>query len=74
MPEDKTYTTVSFEQRVILRLAELQAQLDAQAQSIHKLSERQDHADAWLHKLLNPTGDGVPAVNTPALFDHEDGI
>ena len=71
----------TIDQRITAQLNDLQAQLmqtNANIQdlavAVHKLRERQDHADAWLHKLLNPNGDAVPAVNAPTLFDHEDGL
>jgi hypothetical protein len=35
-------------------LGKLEAAVDVLTLQVHRLSERQNHADAWLHKLLNP--------------------
>jgi DNA repair exonuclease SbcCD ATPase subunit len=55
----------------------LTLQVNTQTQKIHKLSEHQNHADAWLHKLLNPD-DNPSTVGTASAGqfsgDHEDGV
>jgi hypothetical protein len=63
-----TVDTRTVDQRII-------AQLAAQELRILKLEQHAQHADAWLHKLLNPNGDGEMPTFAPTLFDDpQDGI
>lgn len=81
--DDYTFDSVTaFPERVIAMFANQQAQLDAlridsqqKDLRILKLEQHQAHYDVWLHRLLNPNGDGeMPDLAAPTLFDPQDSI
>ena len=64
--EDMTYPdTRTSDQKVIAQLAALEL-------SIHKLTERIQHNEMWIHKLLNPNAEPDPAQ--PSLLNFQDGF
>jgi hypothetical protein len=66
MSEDYTYdAAMTFPDKVTAQIADLQAQLmqiNTQVQDLaviaYQQKEKIEHLEAWVHKLLNPNGNG----------------
>ena len=64
--DDYTYAPVTFDQRVTAALAKLDLEQ-------HKQREEIEHLKLWVHKLLNPNGDGSD-TGSVTLLNPQDGI
>lgn len=78
--EEHTYPPVTFDKSVTAALADLQAQLRQIGTQVQDLAmvayqekQKVEHLEAWVHRLLNPNGDGTD-TGARALPDPQDGI